>query len=495
MVHRPRWSGPILDRRAFLAAAAVPSLTVLPGCSALSGAAGRLHEYDIVARPAPAALQLPDRAPVSAWTYGGTVPGPEIRVPQGSRLRVNLLNQLPVATTMHWHGIRVPNAMDGVPHLTQAPVPPGGRFSYEFPVLDAGTFWYHSHQQSAEQIERGLHGALIVEERQPLTVDRELTWVLDDWRLTREGQLSGNFLAMHDVTHAGRIGNVVTVNGTVPGAVPVQRGERLRLRLVNAANARLFGLVFDGHLPLVIAIDGQPVRPHAPAEGRVVLAPGMRVDLVLDAIGEPGKRYAVGDVLYPRAAYDLLQLAYGATPLRESSLPAPGALTANPLAEPDLQNASVHDIRFEGGMMGNLHTATLDGRPMKMAELMRSGKAWAVNGVVAAGHEQPHRTSNEHARVHGEAPALNLRLGSSYLLRLQNDTRWHHPIHLHGHSFRVLSRNGRATTHREWQDTVLMAPEERVEIALVADNPGLWMLHCHVLEHQHGGMMATVRVA
>ncbi len=214
---------------------------------------------------------------------------------------------------------------------------------------------------------------------------------------------------------------------------------------------------------------------------QILLAPGMRVDLVLDAVGEPGKRYAVGDVFYPRSAYDFADLHYGDTALREQMMTTPVQLQPNPLAEPDMSALKKHELRYQGGMMGNLHSATLDGKPTDMRGLMRAGKAWAVNGVVAAGH------SHE--------PVLVLRRGQSYLLALINDTQWHHPIHLHGHSFRVLSRNGRPTRHQEWQDTVLMGPQERVEIALVADNPGDWMLHCHILEHQGGGMMAVVRVA
>ena len=243
----------------------------------------------------------------------------------------------------------------------------------------------------------------------------------------------------------------------------------------------LFQQLFERHDPLIIAIDGQPVTPHAPPERQVVLAPGMRIDLVLDAVGDTGKRYAIGEVFYPRAAYDLLHLQYGDAALRERLLSTPVQLALNPLAEPDLKAATTHEIRFQGGMMGNLHGATLDGQPMSMMGLMRAGKAWAVNGVVAGGH------SHE--------PALSLRLGQSYLLALVNDTRWHHPMHLHGHSFRVLRRNGRPTPHLEWQDTVLMAPNERVDVALVANNPGDWMLHCHILEHQDGGMMTIVRVA
>lgn len=466
-----------LSRRQLLATA-LGAAALGPGC-ATRRVDGGIHQLDLVARPAEAALRTAQPG-VAVWTYGGSVPGPEIRLVQGSRLRVNVLNQLPEDTTVHWHGVRVPISMDGVPFLTQPPIQPGQGFTYEFTVPDAGTYWYHSHHKSAEQVERGLYGALIVEEREPITVDRDLTWVLDDWRLTREGQISGTFMDPFDVAHAGRIGNVVTINGSVPGNVAIRRGERLRIRLINAANARIFGLVFDGHDPLIVAIDGQPVTPHTPADRRIVLAPGMRIDLVLDAVGEPGKRYAVGDIFYPRAAYDLLHLQYGNAALRERLLSTPVRLAPNPLAEPDMKAATTHEIRFQGGMMGNLHGATLDGKPMSMMGLMRAGKAWAVNGVVAGGH------SHE--------PALTLRHGQSYLLALVNDTRWHHPMHLHGHSFRVLRRNGRPTAHQEWQDTVLMAPDERVDMAFVADNPGDWMLHCHVLEHQDGGMMTVVRV-
>jgi FtsP/CotA-like multicopper oxidase with cupredoxin domain len=212
---------------------------------------------------------------------------------------------------------------------------------------------------------------------------------------------------------------------------------------------------------------------------------------VLDAIGEPGSRHAVGDVFYPRAAYDLLELVYEPRPLRDAPLPAVTALPPNPLAEPDLQAAVRHEIRFEGGMMGRLHSATLDGRPMDLRGLLGAGKAWAVNGVVASGHGSAHG----HGNAHGERPALTLALGRSYRVLLRNETRWHHPIHLHGHAFRLLEQGGRPVAHRPWLDTVLLGPDESAQIALVADNPGDWMLHCHVLEHQDGGMMGIVRVA
>src|SRR5690606_34269320 len=201
---------------------------------------------------------------------------------QGERVRIAVENRLPQPTTVHWHGLRVPNAMDGVPDLTQPAIEPGGRFVYEFDLPDAGTFWYHPHARSAEQVGRGLSGAFIVEEREPPAVDRDVVWVLDDWRLTPEVAIAGGFNDLRDASHAGRLGNTVTVNGRIPDRFAVRRGERVRLRLVNVSNARIFSLVFEGHAPLVIAVDGHPVEPHAPGGGRVVLGPAMRADLLLD---------------------------------------------------------------------------------------------------------------------------------------------------------------------------------------------------------------------
>jgi FtsP/CotA-like multicopper oxidase with cupredoxin domain len=465
----------VIPRRRFLSSLALP---LVAACGPLRPAAA-VREFSLVARPGEA---LADSGkPIPAWTYGGSVPGPQLRVRQGERVRVLVENRLPQPTTVHFHGVRLPNAMDGVPHLTQHPIAPGARFTYEFDAVDAGTYWYHSHEQSAEQLERGLYGSFVVEEREPPAVHRDLTWVLDDWRITAEGRLAEAFNNAHDMSHAGRIGNVITVNGSVQERFAVRAGERLRLRLVNAANARIFALRFTGHRPVVIAVDGQPVPPHEPVDARVVVAPGMRCDVVLDATGAPGARYDVQDLFYPREQYVLMELAYEQQPRIADTLPPLQALPPNPLAEPDLQVAGEHEIVFAGGMMGTMHEALLDGRRTDLRGLLRQGKAWAINGHVAHGHAMQ--------------PMLKLARGRSYVLRMVNDTRWHHPIHLHGHTFRVLRRNGVPTPHREWQDTVLMAPNERVDIAFVADNPGGWMFHCHILEHQDGGMMGVIEVA
>jgi FtsP/CotA-like multicopper oxidase with cupredoxin domain len=305
--------------------------------------------------------------------------------------------------------------------------------------------------------------------------------VLDDWRLQNDGSIHPDFGNFHDIAHAGRLGNTVTINGRVTESFAVQAGERIRLRLINAANARIFSLNFEEHSPLIIAIDGHPIEPHMPEAGRVVLAPGMRMDLVLDLTGNSGKRFAVRDDYYPRGGYTFLELAYAERPLRENTLDGSVRLAPNPVAEPDLGTALRRQVVLGGGMMGRMMTAIVDGREMDVRSMFRSGVAWAMNGVAATGHLHDPLLTFEHNR--------------SYVIELINDTVWPHPMHLHGHTFRVISRNGRAEPRRPWQDTVLIPGREWAEITLVADNPGDWMFHCHILEHQIAGMMGVVRVA
>jgi FtsP/CotA-like multicopper oxidase with cupredoxin domain len=437
-------------------------------------------DFKLTAAPAKAPL-VPGQPETAVWAYNATVPGPEIRVRQGGRVRISLDNRLGEETTVHFHGIRLPNAMDGVPHLTQPPIAPGGTFTYEFDVPDAGTYWYHPHVNSAVQLGRGLSGPFIVEERQPIAVDRDIVWMLSDWRLLPDAQIRDDFGNLHDKAHNGRVGETVTINGRVPETFSVRRGERIRLRLINAANARVFGLRFAGHAPTIIAYDGQPVTPHAPAEGAVVLGPAMRMDLILDMTGRPDERFQIVDDYYRGLAYRLVDIVYDASPLRERPPDAPIVLPANTMPEPDVGSAERHEVTFNGGMMGQMMMQRRGmGSMADMMQMMRSGKVWFMNGVAVMGHAME--------------PMLTLPKGRTAVIAMSNETTWWHPMHLHGHAFRVVSRNGAPTRYREWQDTVLVGPRERVEVAFVADNPGDWMFHCHVLEHQESGMMGVIRV-
>lgn len=467
-----------LSRRSLLQAGAGLLLTAaLPPLPALGAEA---NEYRIAAAPARARLAGPARPETDVWTYNDTVPGSLVRLRQGEPARLIVENRLDQETTVHWHGIRLPNAMDGVPGLTQPPIRPGESFIYAFTPPDAGTFWYHPHANSLEQLGRGLAGAVIIEERDPIAADRDLLWFLSDWRLTEDGGIASGFGNRMEAAMSGRVGNTVTLNGRVPQAETVRAGERIRFRLVNGSLARIMALRFEGHKPVIVAIDGQPCDPHEPEGARILLGPAMRIDVMLDMQGEPGRRYTVIDDFYDDLSYQLTQLVYDdGTPLRTHPLDAPLGLPRNPLPEPDLADAERHDLTLQGGMMGG---GMMTGMGGMMG--MHEGAAWAINGLSMMG--------DGHA---GMEPALKFQRGRSIILKLRNETAWWHPMHFHGHSLKVLGRNGAPVPHRQWQDTVLMAPKDTVEVAFVADNLGDWMLHCHVVDHQMAGLMTVLRVA
>lgn len=418
------------------------------------------------------------------WGYNGMTPGPMLRLVQGERLRVRLSNKLPGRdTTIHWHGVRVPNGMDGVPQVTQSPVGPGQIFEYEFIARDAGTYWYRSQTRAYEQVARGLHGALIVSEPTPIDVDREILWVIADWRLNRKAAIQEDFNDLHDLSHAGRLGSVITINGRISREVPleVRAGERIRLRLVNASVARILGLRFADHDPQAIAFDGQPVEPHAFGKRGLTLGPGMRTDLILDCGGRPGQRHAVEDAYYPGERTDVTEIVYrDEAPLRSAFGPTP-RLPPNPVPEPDVARAERHELVIQGGAMGSLREARVQGKLLTIGQLLREHHlGWAVNGTAGTGQ--------------GDVPLLSLKRGGHYVITIRNGTGWAHPIHLHGYAFRLITRNGRPEQYRPWGDTVIVERRESIEIAFVADNPGIWMLQCQTLLHQEGGLQGFVEV-
>jgi len=468
-----------ITRRSFLigAAGGLAAAAALP--YATQGAKSPT-ELKLVAAPGRWPLVGKPRPDTDVWSYGSRIPGPEIRIRRGERIRISVQNELPEETTVHWHGMRLSNAMDGVPGLTQPPIKPGEQFIYEFTPPDAGTFWYHPHADSLQQLGRGLAGAFIVEEPTALAVDRDILWMLTDWRLRSDAQIASGFGNGMEAAMSGRVGNTVTINGSISDEVPVRAGERIRLRLVNSSLARIMALRFEGHRPAVIAIDGQPCDPHEPEGGRVLLGPAMRVDLVLDMQGEPGRAYRVIDDFYESLSYWLTNLVYeDRPPVRTRPMDASISLARNPVADPDLATAERHELKLQGGMMGGGSMMGTGG----MRGIAR-GASWAINGVSTICGDRG-----------GMPPFLILPRNRSYRMTIRNETAWWHPMHLHGYSFRVLSRNGAPVPHRQWADTVLVPPKESVEIAFVADNPGDWMLHCHVTDHQVSGMMAVLRVA
>ena len=463
------------SRRRFLGSAAAIAAF---GCAGGSPRPARADDEDpLVLRARPGTAQLaPAGFPgTPIWGYGGRVPGPTLRVPQGERVTRRFVNELPQASTVHWHGVRLENAMDGASGVTQVPVPPGGGFLYDFVAPDAGTFWYHPHERAWEQMARGLYGALVVDEPEPPRVDRDEVLLIDDWRLTEEATLhEESFGAIGDWSHGGRTGNWITVNGASPWTRTASRHERLRLRLANTANSRIFTLETRGLEGWLVALDGQPLETLEPV-GRIVLGPGERADLVVDVVARSGERALV--VSREREGAFILCTFAVEHSLRETRGAAPPPLRPNPLpALGDLSRAREATLRMAGGAMGGLREAILDGRTMPIRELAARGKVWALNGLAESPRE----------------PLFAARRGETVLITMANDTAWPHGMHLHGHHFRQVSPDG---SLGPWRDTLLMDREETVRIAFVTDNPGDWLLHCHMLEHSVSGMRTWFRVA
>lgn len=446
-----------------------------PGSPSWAGA----HQT-LTAREGRAAL-FPDGGDgVAIWGFEGRSPGPALRVRQGEPVRVRLANELPQATSIHWHGVRVPNAMDGVSGLTQEAVPPGAHFDYEFRPPDAGTYWYHTHNRSWEQLARGMYGVLVVDEPDPPAVDQDLVFVIDDWRLDESGAIHEASLGdIRDWAHAGRLGNWITVNGESEHDISVAAGDRVRLRILNAANARVMTLTFPKHAPMVVALDGQPVEPFTPAGSQLRIAPAQRVDLMIDMGLMPGSETPIVET-GGRETVSVARFVYGAdAPRQRAPLPPVAALPANPLrADLDPSSAVTAELLMEGGAMGRMNGASLDGRFLTIRELVSAGRVWAFNGVAGM----------------PDQPLLRAATGQTVAIDMVNDTRWPHAMHLHGTHFKVIRREGRPVQDSPWRDTELLDPGARATVAFVADAPGKWLLHCHMLEHQAGGMVTWIEI-
>ena len=462
------------SRREFLHRAGSAAFLCQTGAWMLPAHADDRREVILHARPGTTRLAPADYPETPIWGYDGQVPGPTIRVRQGERVVRRFVNGLPEPSAVHWHGIRIENSMDGVPELTQPAVQPGAEFLYDFAPPDAGTYWYHSHHRTFEQMARGLYGVLVVEEPEPPEVDREEVLVLDDWRLAEDASIHDSFGSLHDWAHAGRIGNWITVNGEGAWSRETARHERLRLRLVNAANARIFSLVLKHLDGWVVALDGQPL-PAPQAAGPLVLAPGQRADLIVDATAGEGEE---GLLVFRGREQDFTLAAFPIRgQAREARLPAPQPLPPNPVpALGDLSQARRETLRMDGGAMGRMRQAMLGGRMVGVRELAGQGKVWAFNGLA----EMP------------DAPLLTASRGETVRLAMANDSAWPHAMHLHGHHFRAIASDGAAGPLR---DTLLLDRDETAEIAFVADNPGDWLLHCHMPGHSISGMKTWFRVA
>jgi FtsP/CotA-like multicopper oxidase with cupredoxin domain len=382
---------------------------------------------------------------IRGFGFNGEAPGPLIEANVGDTIEVQLTNSLPEPTIVHWHGIRLPAEMDGTGAVQRA-VEPRERFTYRFVVPDAGTFWYHSHHNETEQIERGLYGPLIVRGADEPKFDRERVLLLDDLKLDAEGNVAP-FGDSHE-HHAGREGEILLVNGRQEPELELAGGQVERWRIVNAANTKYVRLSIGGRPFSIIGSDrGLLSEPREATE--VLVTPGERIELAVGPFDE-GESISIEGLPYDRGQGESEQERFATVrvgPSAPSRVTAPGASTRiEPLAS----------------------AATVPTRTIDMKALMHGGHAQRDDPV---------------------------RVGELQVWELVNETGSDHPFHLHGFFFQVIDANGEPPPVVSWEDTVNVPKKSRLRIAWLPDNrPGQWMYHCHILEHHAMGMMAHFEV-
>lgn len=422
----------------------------------------------LVARPGEA--MLTGKGPTRGiMTYGDAEIPPVLRMRRGEAFALRLDNRLDEPTTIHWHGLRIDNKMDGVPFLTQPYVYGGDGFDYAFTPPDAGTFWYHPHCNTLEQMGRGLAGLIVVEDPADPLFDAEIVLNLRDWRLGGDGQFIAQFKP-RDAARAGTFGTVRTANWRQSPQYDAPAGGLVRLRLAATDVTRILALQVEGAEATVIALDGNPAATRF-ALDHLLIGPGQRLDLALRMPDMEGAVAALKDLRGTKPATLATFRATGASLKRDArDLPL---LSQNPLPEPDLSNAT--EIPF-------ILSASAEERPKDGICGSLGYNFWAINKVPWADD-----TGDP------TAPLAEMKAGRTYIFNVENPTPQVHPLHLHGLVFRPMNSNKQAI-RPHFSDTYLILPDEKVQLALVADNPGDWVFHCHIIEHQKTGMTSYVRV-
>ncbi|MGB1236926.1 MAG: multicopper oxidase family protein [Pseudomonadales bacterium] len=466
-----------IDRRRFLRNTLYTSAlagAALTGCVPVT----RLEQhasYEYTLTVENAELSLIPGTTTPGMGFGGQYPHAPLRAKQGVPIRITVINKLEQPTTIHWHGIRIPIAMDGVPFLSQPPIKPGETFIYEFTPPDAGTFWFHPHVNSVEQLGKGLVGLLIVEEASqrgfsPEDYAADLPLMLKNWHLNEDGSFKP-FTSPRNAARMGTPGNYATVNGVNKPTLEIPEGGWVRLRFANVDNTLVYKLRIKDYPTYIISQDANPLDKPVPLDHYAIGA-GMRVDIALKAPAA-GEHIQV-ETARGRNYRELLRLESTAAPHTGARGSRPPMPKPNPLAEPNLARAEVLHFNFEWD--GAVTPAGSDGQSKP--------KFWAINRIPWAGMSADKIP----------APLATLALGKSYVFDLKNSTPHRHPIHIHGIMFKVIKSNQKKI-EPFFTDTVLMERNERVQIAFVADNPGRWMYHCHVIEHMKTGLMGYITIA
>jgi len=445
--------------------------------------AGKTVSVRLTAAERPMALPCFGGRSLPMWTFADGEWPPLIRLNLGDRLEAILENRLPRAnesTSIHWHGIRLPNDQDGVPYLVQPPVQPGESFHYSFTPPDAGTFFFHTHCNTVEQLGRGLEGVLIIDGDTTEPYDADMVLLLRDWQADLETGQFNSFYTLRGAARAGTYGPLRSVNGAKNPELPLPASGDCRLRVINTDPTRVMQIGVEGTEAAIIAIDGLAVQPFPLTLWS--MGPAMRIDVVMRAPAE-GKFARLIDKSPP----DRVELAHfvGKGRPRRKTAFDPTPLRAARIPEPNLKTAERLSFLFQASDAGGALSVAYNALGAAVGSLCLSSKVfWTING-------QPW-PDRDHARL--PPPLAVLRRGQSYVFSLKNDSPFMHPIHIHGHTFKLL-RSNKQSRPEHHADTLLLLPEEQTEVAFVADNPGDWMFHCHIIEHQESGMMGYFRVA
>jgi FtsP/CotA-like multicopper oxidase with cupredoxin domain len=454
-----------LARRAFLGAGVSATLwAALPSRAANAPAPTPENVHIVEAGPAAAQLITAPAAPTRALGYAGTTPGPLLRLRLGETLKVRLVNRLAEPTTLHWRGLRIANAMAGVGDLTQAPVAPGQSFDYRLTPPDAGFGWYgpHAGAASAGQIARGLYGPIVIDEASPPPVDLEAIVALQDWRLDSDGQFDTNEPAAAN----GRIGGFLAANGApTPLSLSPSPGARVRLRLINAAVARIMLVSVEGAKPTIIAIDGQPSEPFEPLRNVMPIGPGARFELMFDmpAEGDATVRFILrgGEAAPIAKEPDRPLLIFKATGAPATPRPPFAGFAANPLLPQEINLA--RSLRADFTLAGGANAP------------------FRVNGAALTAPWP-------------DKPLFKARKGAPVTLGLVNNTSTTEAIRWGGHVARLLHPLDDGW-EPYWRDSALLAPGQTVHVAFVADNPGRWPIESAIFERQSAGARSFFEVA
>lgn len=446
------------------------------------------------------------------YGYNGSIPGPILRVRRGSTLSVPFTNNLPEPTTVHWHGLRHDIRYDGVPGISQDPVKPGETFVYQLHFPDAGVFWYHPHVREDRQQNMGLYGMIIVEDDLSGPQDyREEVLIINDTLMRRTQAVP--FARGDTVDHAlmGRFGNAITVNGASQVSYDAQVGETLRLHLLNVASARPYNIVVDGARMKLVGSDLGPVSRQKMIN-EVLVAPAERytVDLQFPRSGEypildrtPMGDRVIGSVRVTGTAgnshhaetFDQLRehAVIDQAIVRRAHGQQPDAVLEFDISMGMMNHGGMHGSGMHGGMHGgSTEPGRVDHGGIEWYDDMPMMNAMSTNRNTRWIFREPNQNrENEDIRLTAEP-------GSHVLIRLVNRDDsphpMHHPIHLHGQRFVVLSENGRENNNLSWKDTVLVRAGSTVDILVEVNEPGRWMLHCHIPEHMEAGMMTFLTV-